>query len=264
MKAIMIALFCLLTNIAYAIEAEDDEIAYQATDPLSLLEKLEFEEEAAPKNFGSDGSSSVGYIEPVFVTHRNAIIPWELLTRFKIPFKTTAPTSSSPSRAGTGDTQFLNLFVIQQGSWGRWGIGPICIFPTASNNSTGDGKWQIGPAFGISYLAIPKWQFVILAQNPISFAGSKNRSNINRLYFQPIVTHHLGRGWYLKSDAEWKITWSDKSVTIPLNIGLGRAFKYQNYHFDLATYAQFTVYQKNNTTTPQTSVKIEFSILFPK
>ena len=81
-----------------------------------------------------------------------------ILLRSAVPFKTgplnhiaraTLPiVTESPSRKdGLSDLVLFDLIVFNE-SWGRWGVGPVLLFPTATNDALGADKWAAGPAAG--------------------------------------------------------------------------------------------------------------------
>jgi hypothetical protein len=106
------------------------------------------------------------------------------------------------------------------------GVGPVFVFPTATERVAGQGAWQVGPAFGAIYKGLPGFLFGVLIQSPVSFAyTSRDRRSVGTLLLQPIVLRHLWRGWDVKSgDASWAIDWRNSgATTLPLSFGVGYA-----------------------------------------
>src|SRR5512147_1873107 len=104
------------------------------------------------------------------------------------------------------------------------GVGPVFVFPTATDERAGQGAWQVGPALGAIYKGIPGVLLGTLIQNPISFAYTGgDRASQNTLIVQPIVLVHVWQGLYVKSaDASWAIGWHEGAArTFPLSFGLG-------------------------------------------
>ena len=95
------------------------------------------------------------------------------------------------------------------------GVGPVFVFPTATDKLAGQGAWQVGPAFGAIYKGIPGLLLGGLLQNPISFAyTSSDRPSVSTLLVQPIVLKQIWRGLYVKSaDATWAFGERDGSAT---------------------------------------------------
>jgi hypothetical protein len=78
-----------------------------------------------------------------------------LITRPVIPLYNSVPHETAPGEfdrtTGFGDIILLEL--LSPAHTGHWilGAGPTFIFPTATSDFTGQGKWQAGPAFVVGY-----------------------------------------------------------------------------------------------------------------
>ena len=143
-----------------------------------------------------------------------------------------------------GDTQCFDLFITEEPDWGRWGFGLMAILPTATTLDAGQGKWQIGPAIGISMLKFRGWQLGFLAQNPISFAGNSKKSRQNYLLFQPFINYHFLKNTYFFSNGEWTIDWIRHVQQIPVNIGIGHTFTHiGNFKIDTSLQFEWMAYQ---------------------
>jgi hypothetical protein len=140
---------------------------------------------------------------------------------------------SSPCRRAAGhadafgDLQLFDLAVIP---WPRgragllMGVGPVFVFPTATQREAGQGAWQVGPAFGAIYKGISGWlSAASSSRRSPSRTRRPDRAPVGTLLVQPIVLRHLWRGLYAKSaDATWAYHWRNGSaLTIPLSFGLG-------------------------------------------
>ncbi len=142
--------------------------------------------------------------------------------------KITLPFPSLPSpvsEVGVGDLQVFDLVTISQ-SWGRWGFGPALVFPTASSPVLGNGKWQAGPSFALIYTGVKHLIVGAVLQNPISYAGSPNRPDVNNLIVTPSLTYNLPEGWFAGySDFNWVFDWKDHgAATFPVGLQVGKVF----------------------------------------
>jgi hypothetical protein len=81
---------------------------------------------------------------------------WNLITRPVMPFYNIVPHETAPGQfaraAGLGDLALVEL--LSPAHSGNWvlGAGPTFIFPTATSEFTGQGKWQAGPSVVVGYL----------------------------------------------------------------------------------------------------------------
>jgi hypothetical protein len=175
------------------------------------------------------------------------------------------------TRTELGDMQLFDLAVIP---WpGResgllMGIGPVFVFPTATDEVAGQGAWQVGPAFATIYNGIPGLLLGCLVQNPISFAHtSRHHERLNTLSFQPILLRYLGRGFYVKSaDATWTMGWRQgAATTLPLSFGLGYVILREGRPpINLFVSGEWMVHRRDAPVAPQTTVRFGLTIAFPE
>lgn len=243
-----------------------ETLSDRASNPITNLSQLQFENDISPNNYGTKDYANTLLIKPLIALDKTDWFPFEQLIRFKIQVPTLPNSSMTRKGTSLGDTQFFALFIKEEPIWGRWGIGPMAIFPTATKLDAGQGKWQIGPAIGLSILKFTRWQFGFLAQNPISFAGNRHKSNQNYLLFQPFITYHFSKNTYMTTNGEWTIDWLHHANQIPLNIGIGYTSSlFGNLKLDSIIQFEWMAYQ--NATkfagyVNQFTVQISVNILF--
>lgn len=244
--------------------SEKRTLSERASNPITNLTQLQFENDVSPQNYGSDNFSNEAYYKPLIALDKTHWLPFEQLIRVKCQIPTLPQSSKTTKGTFLGDTQFFDLFITEE-NWGRWGIGPMAIFPTATNLDAGQGKWQIGPAFGMSVLEFPRWQLGFIAQNPISFAGNSNKSNQNYLLFQPFIIYHFLKNSYFITNSEWTLDWLNQTKQIPINIGIGHTFPTKGrFKFDALLQFEWMAYQNAVNVVgyvPQYTIQISFSIL---
>jgi hypothetical protein len=219
-----------------------ETFAEKATDPITPLFQLQFQNNFSPQNYHSGNPSNLLQVRsllPITADH----FPMDQLIRIQLQVPSLAKSKKTPNGTYFGDTQLFDLFITKEPAWGRWGLGPMMILPTASKSVAGQGKWQLGPAFATSFLKIRNWQLGLLAQNPISVAGDSHKKRQNTLYFQPFLIRHFASNWYLSSDAEWIIDWYHHVQQIPLNIGAGGIFALGKQRFNATGKFQGMVHQ---------------------
>lgn len=242
-----------------------ENLSDRASNPITDLTQLQTENDFTPKNYGSNDASNKILIKPLIAFNKTDSFPFEQLIRFKFQIPTLPKSSKTKKGTSLGDTQFFDLFITEE-AWGRWGIGPMAIFPTATTLDAGQGKWQIGPAIGISILKFTGWQFGFLAQNPISFAGNSHKSKQNYLLLQPFITYHFSKNSYLFSNGECTFDWLSHTQQIPLNIGIGHTFStLGNLKLDTALQFQYMAYQnavKSSGYVNQYTIQFSLNILF--
>ena len=198
-------------------------LANQVNNPTAPVTMVQFREVFVPSVPGYDSPANVLQVEPVFPIFSSCFLPFDQLVKLTIPI----PSTPNPrSQTGLGDISLFDVAAIRQ-SWGEWGLGPALVFPTATSTALGQGKWQAGPAVAAIFTAVPNLQVGVVAQNPISFAGSSSRPAANTLAITPTLTYNLPHGWFTGySDFDWTFDWENGgAATIPLGVQVGKILK---------------------------------------
>lgn len=113
------------------------------------------------------------------------------IARLSLPVITDSPSGHS----GLGDTVLFDLIKFDE-SWGRWGLGPVLLLPTASDKSLGSEQWAAGPALGfVARQSQLMWG--LFNQNLFTYAGQDDREKVNVSILQPIVNLSLPDKWSL-------------------------------------------------------------------
>ncbi len=161
-------------------------------------------------------------IQPVWPVTLNE--SWNLITR------TIVPVISQPARFpgedredGLGDTTFTAFFSPRDSGKWVWGVGPVALLPTATDDRLGSDKWGLGPS--VVVLTMPgQWVIGSLVSNVWSVGGSGDQ-DVNLFTWQYFVNYNFPGGWYLSSapiiTANWEAE-SGEKWTLPF--GGGRVF----------------------------------------
>lgn len=254
-----------------APEQSAAQLAEEFSDPLTTLPQIFLQDVYTPANYGTTSPTN-RVIARVLVPRlpKYSLFPFVQLVRPTFSL-VTVPDGRGGMRTAFGDMQLFDLVVLPwpgRGSGLLLGVGPVFVFPTATDEQAGQGAWQIGPALGAIYKGFPKWLLGCLIQNPISFAyTSGNRRRVGTLLFQPIVLRHIWRGLYAKSaDASWAFDWrDDSSVTLPLSFGLGYVFPNPgSSSVNVFVSGEWMAYRRDAPVAPQTTVRFGMTVGFPQ
>jgi hypothetical protein len=220
----------------------DDFTVQEATDPLLIAWSLEAQPQYY-QNHHADGS--LGYVQIKSVATFDLGIP--VFTRLEwAPFEVDDTTG--PIKAGVGDLTYLILPILEDSEkWGRFGMGPVFVFPTASHPEMGQQAYQVGPAFGWSNRHVEGWQFAILGQEFLSYAGSNKRTGVNQFQLQPFVFRYLPGDWYIATQPNMTIDFEKNTSEIPVNFTIGKLFSHK-LHMSVQTnaYPYWTNTPKHN------------------
>ena len=126
-----------------------------------------------------------------------------------------------------GNINFTAFFSPADSGKVIWGVGPVAVFPTNTDDALGTDKWSLGPS--AVFLTMPgPWVMGALVANVWSYAGSDDRGKVRFFFTQPFVNYNLPKGWYLTSSpiitANWEAD-SGQKWTVPVGGGFGKIFR---------------------------------------
>jgi hypothetical protein len=124
---------------------------------------------------------------------------------------------------GLEDLNFLDLAAANLGPL-TIALGGATVFPLATSTELGQGKWQVGPAFGFIIDPVPALKISALVQGLWSVAGSSESPNLGYATVQPFLAVYLPASLFLVSDDTMSFYWAGGSTTVPVNLGLGYPF----------------------------------------
>jgi len=258
MAAIIMLSFSTITVFA-------NGLAEAATNPVGNLIQLQIQYTYNWSNYESDGYSNAAIIQPVIPVK----LPWEavplMISRTTVSAYVTTPDFGAPVGRvdGFGDIFQLSLILPKLDAKGVLiGLGPALSIPTASNDFTGSGKWEAGPAAVYFNSRIKGWQWGALGWQVWSFAGDSDREDVSKLSFQPILTRHFDKGWYAGTvDVPWSYNWETSNWVLPLGLKIGRVTKIGEQPVNLFTEVYGS--PKNDGASPKWSFKLNLTFLFP-
>jgi hypothetical protein len=132
-------------------EESASELNRKLTNPVSSIWSIESQFNNFVLNNGQwNNNWNFQPVLPVSLTK-----DWNLITRPVMPWYNIVPHETSPNEfardAGLGDLALLEL--LSPANSGNWvlGAGPTAIFPTATSEFTGQGKYQLGPSIVVGY-----------------------------------------------------------------------------------------------------------------
>jgi len=243
--------------------ANMDDLRKAVQNPVASMISLPFQNNT-DFNIGPDNKTkNTLNIQPVWPFAINE--DWNLITRTIMPLVSRPALVPGDERTfGLGDTTFTAFLSPADAGKVIWGVGPVFLLPTATDDSLSAEKWGVGVS-GVALTFIDNWTIGALASNIWSVAGSGNQ-DVNLFTLQYFINYNMDDGWYLTSapinTANWEAD-SDNRWTIPLGGGVGRVFKVG----DMPLNAQLSAYY--NVVTPDNGgadwqLRAQIQFLFPK
>jgi hypothetical protein len=148
--------------------------------------------------------------------------PWPIINRFSFS-NVEAPGGTS----GSGNAEFITLFIPWTWATGKVGIGPAINLP-ADEKQFGTDVWRYGfSAVALQNSLQGRLMWGVLARQVWGKTDpNSNKTLASALALQPIVVYQLSDGWYI-SNGESPIAyhWQDKEWLVPLGFRLGKTIK---------------------------------------
>lgn len=144
-----------------------------------------------------------------------------------------------------------------------WGVGPVFLLPTATDDALGSEK--LGAGASVVLLTMPgNWVIGSLFSNVWSFAGSGDR-DVNLFTWQYFINYNMADGWYLTSapiiTADWEAKGDDR-WTIPFGGGIGKLFRIGKMPINGQMSAYYNMVKPDYGADWQLRLQLQF--LFPK
>ena len=259
----VIVTFILVTvkvPITRADEAVD--LAKKTQNPISDLISVPFQNNT---NFGvgpDDDTQNILNIQPLWPFSLND--DWNLITRTIVPLISQPGLLPGEDRTfGLGDATFTAFFSPKDSGKWVWGVGPVLLLPTATDDVLGSDEWGLGASVVVLTMPHP-WVIGSLFSNVWSVPDSDNQ-DINLFTWQYFINYNMAGGWYLTSapiiTANWEAD-SDNRWTVPFGGGIGKVFRIGRQPMNVNTQVFYNV--KTPTNGARWQWRFQIQLLFPK
>ena len=181
-----------------------------------------YEDEIAPGQTrppGSDNNFNTRFVIPMAKGTWGS--PWPVINRFSF-----SNVEQVGGTSGSGNAEFISLFIPWKWETGKIGIGPAINLP-ADEEQFGTDVWRYGFS-GVflenSFDGRLMWG-VLMRQVWGKTDPNSNKIIASALALQPIVVFQLKDRWYISNgESPIAYNWQVKEFLVPLGLRLGRTF----------------------------------------
>jgi len=144
---------------------------------------------------------------------------WNRIIRTIIPvISAESPVPGGDNTAGIGDIVQRCLFSPKaptRGEW-IWGVGPVFLSPSATDDALGTEKCGLGPT-AVVLKQQYGWTSGLLCNHIWSVAGDRHRDTVNATGMQPFMAYTTKHGTTCSFNTEPMYDWEHYPGTVPLN-----------------------------------------------
>lgn len=239
----------------------DADLATQLANPVASLISVPLQNNL---DFGigpNDATRFTLNVQPVVPFALNE--DWSLITRTILPvINAESPAPGVPSVFGLGDTA-QSFFVSPREPVGGWilGAGPVGLYPTATEELLGSGKWGLGPT-GVALQQKGHFTYGALANHLWSVGGESDRADVSATFINPFVSYITGTKTTFTLSPELTYDWENQQWLAPINLVVSQLFTPGNQPVSVALGARY--YAEGLTGGPEWGLRFNVVLLFPK
>jgi len=257
---------CSLAGATIALPAwsqDAADLAKKMANPVAALISVPLQFNV-DMNIGPDdaGERMILNVQPVIPASLNE--KWNLITRVITPIMAIDDIfPGSGNEFGLGDMTPTLFFSPKEPTKGGliWGVGPVFLLPTATDDLLGADQWGLGPSFLV--LKQEKgWTVGMLANHIEGVAGDDRLEDISTSFVQPFVSKAWPSGLSITLNTESTYDWNAEQWTVPVNLQMAGITKMGTQLLQIG--GGFRYYADAPEDGPEWGVRLFVTLLFPK
>jgi hypothetical protein len=239
---------------------EEAELAKETQNPLANLISVPFQ-----NNF----DFLTGPNHPLrYTLNFQPVLPvsisddWNLITRIITPVIYQGARPGGQELFGLGDMTPSLFFSPKQPYNGIiWGVGPVFLLPTATEDALGSQKFGLGPSI-VALRQENGWTYGALVNQLWSVAGARHRQNVNATFLQPFLSYTFKTYTTVGVSSEASLDWTRHQWTAPVLVNLSQILVIGGQPLSIGLSGKYFV--DRPTGGPDFGLRFTVTLLFPK
>ena len=257
----MIAVVLLATP---ALGQEEAELAKKLSNPIAALISV-------PIQANYDGKIGLTEDGSVWRINIQPVIPfsladnWNVISRSILPvvIQQDVPTDGA-GESGIGDIVQSFFFSPKTPTSGGliWGVGPVFLVPTGTDQALSTEKWGFGPT-ALALKQAGPWTFGGLINHIQSFAGDDDRQDISATFIQPFMSYITKTRTTIGLNTETTYDWETEQWSVPVNLTVNQLLRVGSRIIQLGVGARY--WADSPSGGPQDLAgRVQLTFLFPR
>lgn len=259
-----IILLILLGFGQTAFSRDEEQLAKLLSNPIANLISFPIQADF-DENIGSadEGSGWRINIQPVIPFTLNK--KWNLISRTILPVldQEDIPMQGM-GESGIGDIVQSFFFSPQEPTSNGfiWGVGPVFLLPSASDDALGGEKWGVGPT-GVILKQDGPWTYGGLANHIESVAGDDKRDDISLTLLQPFLTYRTKTNTTFVLENQSTYDWENEEWAVPINFSVQQIIKLGKLPLQIGVGVRYWVVSTDHGADGW-GARLQVTFLFPR